>query len=178
MTANAMGMSTGRLVGSWCLVLLATALWMWWRVGSARQAELAAEQRLAGVQRQVARLAELRRQTQVAHGPRADADLVSRAQHALEGAGIPLKAFSSVQPQGDQQQVDGIHLQEVQLRLQGITPHDLGSWLKSWQVPGQPWVIQSMQATHANPTTENPDPDDNRFDVSLGLTTPYVEETP
>lgn len=161
----------------WCVLFAVGIPWLWWRLDFAERDAITAQQHFNLLQQQIAHLTELRTLTQIAHGPRADADLVSRAQRALAQAGVPVGVFNSIQPQGDQQQVDGVHLQEVQLRLQGITHKELGAWLQAWLTPDQPWTIRSLQATHVNQGVTTDESNDNRFNISINLSTPYVDNT-
>ena len=61
-------------------------------------------------------------------------------QQALVGAGLPITAFSGVQPRADQT-ANGLRIQTVQLRLQGLRPADFGAWLAAWTTADQPWRL-------------------------------------
>lgn len=163
----------------WGCVAAAVLAWGWLRLGQADERWRAALEQSAALHRDVQRLGDLRGRIQApVRGRRPQDDLVSRAQQALTAAGLPVSAFSGVQPRADQT-ANGLRIQTVQLRLQGLRPAEFGAWLAAWTTPDQPWRLGELQMTHAaagqTPLTAL---DTNRFDLTLVLTAPYVEDRP
>lgn len=162
------------------LVVLA---WGWLRLDQAGSGFRAAHEQFAAVDRDVQRLGELRARIQApVRGRRPQDDLVSRAQQALVGAGLPITAFSGVQPRADQT-ANGLRIQTVQLRLQGLRPADFGAWLAAWTTADQPWRLSELQMVHSSAppaasAANGPPLDNNRFDLTLVLTAPYLEDRP
>lgn len=167
-----------RLVLSSLVAVMVVGGWCWWRVEAAQAQADAALDQARGIARDVQRVQALRLQTQaVSDRRRPDADLVTRAQRALSQAGLPVTACSGVQPRTDQHRPGGgIRIQTVQLSLRALRPGDLGAWLTAWSAAEPAWTVSEIQLAH-QPTTA-PSLDSNRFDVSVVLSAPYVEDTP
>jgi len=164
----------------WACAFLAVLTWGWFRLDQANSRIRAAQAQFAAVNKDVQRLGELRGRVQApVRGRRPQDDLVTLAQNALAAAGLPISLFSGVQPRADQT-VSGLRIQTVQLRLQGLRPAEFGSWLAAWSTPDQPWRLSELQMVHTTaPTTANSAAlDTNRFDLTLVLTAPYLEDRP
>jgi hypothetical protein len=174
---------TGRLRSPtvlWACVILAVLGWGSLRLDQAVSATHAAQAQFVSVNRDLQRLEDLRSRVQTpVRGRQAQDDLVTRAQDALTAAGLPTTCFSGVQPRADQTS-NGLRIQTVQLRLQGLRPAEFGSWLAAWSTPDQPWRLSELQMVHATaPAQAAGMPlDSNRFDLMLVVTAPYVEELP
>lgn len=159
-------------------VVLAVIAWGWLRLGQAGGRMRAAQQQLATTVGDLQRLADLRAQVQApVRGRRPQDELVTRAQQALAGAGLPVAAFSGLQPRADQD-VNGLRIQTVQLRLQGLRPADFGAWLAAWTTPDQPWRLGELQMVHTGGRAAAGGPDGNRYDFLLILVSPYLEDGP
>jgi len=160
------------------VAIVAIGGWCWWRVGSAQSQADAAREQAQTIARDVQRVQTLRQQAQVVAGSRRpDADLVTRVQRALSQAGLPVTACSGVQPRNDQAAPGGgIRIQSVQLSLRALQPSDLGAWLSAWTMAEPAWTVSELQLAH-QPTTAL-GLDSNRFDVSVVLSAPYVEDAP
>jgi hypothetical protein len=164
----------------WACAFATVLAWGWFRLDQAAARTAAAQAQLAGVNQDLQRLADLRARVQApVRGRRPQDDLVTRAQQALTAAGLPIAAFSGVQPRADQT-VNGLRIQTVQLRMQGLRPAEFGAWLAAWSGPDQPWRLGELQMVHstAPPTAGAATLDTNRFDLTLVLTVPYVEDRP
>jgi hypothetical protein len=164
----------------WVSLSAAVPLWGWFRLDQADGRTAAANAQFGLVNQDLQRLADLRARVQTpARGRRPQDDLVTRAQQALVSSGLPIAAFSGVQPRADQT-VNGVRIQTVQLRLQGLRPADVGAWLAAWSTPDQPWRLSELQMVHSTaPSTAGAAPlDTNRFDLTLVLTVPYLEDRP
>jgi hypothetical protein len=176
---------TPAVVG-WLCVLVVLAGWAWMRLGRAAEQDLQATTHLTTMIHDLDRLRTLRAgEHALAHGKRPEADLITRAQRALADAGLPVSVCSGVQPRADQvTPAGGVHVQTVQLTLKVLRPQELGSWLAAWSSTEQPWRVSDLQLVHAGiqtPGTAGTDSnslDSNRFDVSVVLSAPYVEEAP
>lgn len=162
----------------WASACATVLLWGWFRFDQAGSRTAAAQAQLATVHQDLQRLEALRGRVQApVRGRRPQDDLVTRAQQALASAGLPIAAFSGVQPRADQT-VNGVRIQTVQLRMQGLRPADVGAWLAAWATPDQPWRLSELQMVHstAPPTAGAAALDMNRFDLTLVLTVPYLED--
>jgi hypothetical protein len=161
----------------WAAVLAAIALYGWFRLAGAGERLRTAQAQAAAQQRDLDRLVALRgRGPAPGQGRRPQDDLVGRAQRALAAAGLPVAACSGVQPRADQV-ADGLRLQTVQLRLQGLRPVEFAAWLAAWSTPDQPWRMSELQMVHAA-TSGATALDSNRFDLTIILTAPYLEDRP
>jgi len=182
-TSTQITVITPAVVG-WLCVLVVLAGWAWMRLGSAEEQDQHATAHLTAMMHDLDRLHTLRAgEHALAHGKRPEADLITRAQRALADAGLPVSACRGVQPRADQvTPAGGVHVQTVQLTLKGLHPQELGSWLAAWTSTEQPWRVSDLQLVHtAIQTTGAAGPgssslDSNRFDVSVVLSAPYVEE--
>lgn len=164
----------------WACACATVLLWGWFRLDQADGRTAAARSQLATVNQDLQRLADLRARVQApVRGRRPQDDLVTRAQQALATAGLPIAAFNGVQPRADQT-VNGVRIQTVQLRMLGLRPADFGAWLAAWATPDQPWRLSELQMVHsmAPPTAGAAPLDMNRFDLTLVLTVPYLEDRP
>jgi hypothetical protein len=163
----------------WAAAILTVLIWGVVRLGQADLAWREARDRHATTVRDLARLEALRAQVpSPASGRRPQDDLVVRAQQALAAAGLPASACSGVQPRADQT-AGGVRIQSVQLRLTGLRPADIGAWLAAWAAGGQTWNIGELQMNHAAGGTDGAAAlDIDRYDLTLVLTTPYVEDHP
>ncbi|MEK7415629.1 MAG: hypothetical protein AAB263_20175 [Planctomycetota bacterium] len=167
----------------WVYAFVAVLAWGWFRLDQASGKVRAAQEQLTTVNHELQRLGELRSHVQSpVRGRRPQDDLVTLAQKALIAAGLPITSFSGVQPRADQT-TNGLHIQTVQLRLQGLRPADFGAWLAAWSTPEQSWRLSELQMVHATtpPATGNTGGmalDNNRFDLTLVLTAPYLEDRP
>jgi hypothetical protein len=173
-------------VAGWLCILVLLAGWAWLRLGGAADQDQQATAHLTAMVHDLDRLRFLRAgEHALAHGKRPEADLITRAQRALADAGLPVSVCSGVQPRADQvTPAGGVHVQTVQLTLRGMHPQELGSWLAAWTSTEQPWRVSDLQLVHAGiqtPGTAGNDSsglDSNRFDVSVVLSAPYVEDSP
>jgi len=176
--------SQNRAISLWIIVALLVGLWGWIQLGSAESVDAVATAHMDTVLHQVQRLQTLRARTQlVGHGRRPDGDLITRVQKALAQAGLPLSACSGVQPHANQVVGStGMRVQTVQVTLHSLRPDELGNWMSAWSARDQPWSISQLQLAHAPgaPTAGagSTSLDSNRFDVSILLSAPYVEESP
>lgn len=163
----------------WSCAILVALTWGWFRLEQADSRARAAQEQLAALNQDVLRLGELRGRIQSpVRGRRPQDDLVTRAQRALTAAGLPITAFSGIQPRADQTG-NGLRIQTVQLRLQGLRPAEFGAWLAAWSTPDQPWKLSEVQMAHASVApTMTLALDSNRFDLTLVLTAPYLEDRP
>lgn len=174
---------TPAVVG-WLGILVLLAGWAWLRVSSAAEQDQQASIHLATMMHDLDRLRFLRAgEHALAHGKRPEADLITRVQRALADAGLPVSACSGVQPRADQvAPAGGVHVQTVQLTLKGLQPQELGNWLAAWTASEQPWQVSDLQLVHSGIQPPGlagsgaPRLDSNRFDVSVVLSAPYVEE--
>ncbi len=163
----------------WACAILAVLGWGSLRLDQAGDATRAAQAQFLAVHQDLQRLEDLRARVQTPlSGRRTQDDLVTRAQDALAAAGLPTTCFSGVQPRADQTS-NGLRIQTVQLRLQGLRPAEFGSWLSAWNTPEQPWRLSELQMVHATaPQAASMPLDSNRFDLMLVVTAPYVEDQP
>ncbi len=168
----------------WLSIILMVAGWAWLRLGSAQADVDQALQRHHTLTRDIQRLAELRRQTvDLADGARLNVDLVSRAQRALTSVGLSATACQGVQPRADQANLaGGPRMQSVELNLSGLTPGEFGSWLAAWNTPDQPWLIREVVLNHQAgqaPSNQGTNSlDSNRFQITVLLSAPSVEDAP
>lgn len=158
-------------------VVVAAALVAVLRLRAADERHALALRRRADVQASLARLAELQATVSASPERRPDADLVTRVQQTLLAAGLPIAAFSGVQPQGDQAAGAGVRVQAVLLRLVQLRPAELGAWASAWQQAGGSWRIAELQLSHT-PAAAPGAADDNRYDAAILLAAPYAAETP
>jgi len=160
----------------WACACAAVLLWGWVRLDQAGARVQAAQQQFTSVNQELQRLLDLRARIQApVRGRRPQDDLVSRVQQALTAAGLPVTACSGVQPRADQS-ANGMRIQTVQLRLQGLRPAEFGAWLAAWKAADQPWRLSEMQMVHSTAAGAAGTPlDNNRFDLTLVLTVPYLE---
>lgn len=158
----------------WIAVGAAVLLWGWFRIDQATSRTTAAQAQFATLIKDLNRLEDLRGKVQApVRGRRPQDDLVTLAQKALVAAGLPVTACSGVQPRADQS-ANGLRIQTVQLRLQGLRPGEFGAWLAAWSTPDQPWRLAEVQMVHASAAGL----DNNRYDLTLTLTAPYLEDRP
>ncbi len=168
------------LLMAWGVVFAVVALWVTWRLSTASQAWEVAQQAVTSTVEQVQRLRHLRQHHAAPSlGPRPDGDLVSRAQRALEEAGLPTAAFSGLQPRETQQSATGNwRIQRVQLKLVGLGVVQFGGWLRSWQAQVQPWSVESVefarQQLNVDQASVSADP--GVYEVTLELSAPFVDE--
>lgn len=167
----------------WACAVVAVLAWGWLRLDQAGGRARTAQEQFATLNQDLQRLTELRARIQApVRGRRPQDDLVTVAQKALVTAGLPITCCSGVQPRADQT-INGMRIQTVQLRLQGLRPAEFGAWLAAWNTPDQPWRLSETQMVHttAPPAAVNPAGmalDNNRFDLTLVLTAPYLEDRP
>lgn len=167
----------------WACACVAVLVWGWLRLDQAAGRLHQAEARFAALNQDLQRLTDLRGRIQApVRGRRPQDDRVTRAQQALVAGGLPITAFSGVQPRADQTD-NGLRIQTVQLRLQGLRPGDFAAWLAAWSTPDQPWRLSELQMVHAaasaDPGAAGRMPlDSNRYDLTLILTAPYLEDRP
>jgi hypothetical protein len=169
----------------WFVLATAAVGWCGWRLGAGAGDLQRAEREAEAARREVARVLALRHQVRgLAAARRPDGDLIARVQRALVAAALPAGALSGVQPRADRQsQGSGLRVQSVQVTLRALSPAELGSWLAAWRQGEQPWRLDEVQLAHAQPAggaTGVPGAvasgDDNRYDVTLALAAPYVED--
>jgi hypothetical protein len=165
----------------WLAVFGVLVVWGGVRLGSAHAQIGAADAARAATERDLIRVQQLRAEVRgVSVGRRPDGDLISRVQRALGDAGLPVTACSGVQPRADQSRPGaGIRVQTVVTTLRGLLPAEIGAWLAAWRAGDQPWRLDDVQfsrvATTPAATTVAPN-DGNRYDVTLVLAAPYVED--
>lgn len=165
----------------WAGAVAVVAAWGWLRLGQASATFATAQGQFITLNQDLQRLGGLRTRIQAPiQGRRPQDDLVTLAQKALTAAGLPIAAFSGVQPRADQT-INGLRIQTVQLRLQGLRPAEFGTWIAAWTTPDQTWRLSEVQMVHATPAaggTSGAALDSNRFDLTLVLTAPYLEDRP
>lgn len=167
----------------WACAAALVLAWCWFRLDQAAGRARAIQDQLTSLNQDVQQLADLRARVQApVRGRRPQDDLVTTAQRALSAAGLPIAAFSGIQPRADQTG-GGMRIQTVQLRLQGLRPAEFGAWLAAWNATDQPWRLSELQMAHAAPPPAAAGPtllalDRNRFDLTLILTAPYLEDRP
>jgi hypothetical protein len=167
----------------WTLLALVVVAWGWLRLGSAGAEADRALARHQNVARDVQRITDLRQRTVAGSGAaRPDADLVGRVQRALTSVGLPAGACQGVQPRTEQggTRGSGPRMQTVELQLHGLTPGEFGSWLAAWNTPEQAWRISEILLNHQAGLTgqEGATVDSNRFQISVLLSAPAVEDSP
>jgi hypothetical protein len=168
---------------SWAAIAVMMVCVCWWRLRVAHDQVDAAMLQAGSIARDIQRVESLRGQGRtLSGGRRPDADLVTRAQRALAAVGLPINVCSGVQPRAQQTvSGSGVQVQTVQLSLRGLSPGDLGAWLNAWNTANQPWQIGELQLTHQiQPAagSRTADLDSNRFDVSVVVSAPYLEDAP
>ena len=126
------------------------------------------------------RVRDLRQQARgLASARRPEADLVARVQRALTAGGIPVQAFSGVQPRADQPLAGlPVRIQSVAVTFQGLTPAELGAWLHAFTGGDAPWRISEVQLAHAQESSQAAALDKNRYAATVLLVAPYLEESP
>lgn len=166
----------------WFAVGLSVAVWSGMRLGSAQSQMANAESARAAIERDVTRIHLLRAQVSgLSVGRRPDGDLIARVQRALSDAGLPISACSGVQPRADQTRPGaGVRVQTVVMTLRGLLPSEFGAWLAAWRAGDQTWRLDDVQLTRVSgptaPGTSVARSDGNRYDITLVLAAPYVEE--
>jgi hypothetical protein len=166
----------------WIAVAATIAGWGFIRLDSSQEVVARALSSACATQADLARIATLRNAAvEVARGRRPDADLVARAQRSLTTAGVPVATFVGIQPRSDVARPgSAVRVQTVQLKLQGMRPSECGAWLAAWRQDGFPWRVQELQLTHAasqGGKSKNQGLDDDRYDVTVLLAAPYLEDT-
>lgn len=151
------------------------------RLGSAQAQAGAADAARLAAEHDLVRVQQLRAEVRgVSIGRRPDGDLISRVQRALGDAGLPVSACSGVQPRADQSRPGaGIRVQTVVTTLRGLLPAEFGAWLAAWRAGDQAWRLDDVQFTRVATTpavTTVARNDGNRYDVTLVLAAPYVED--
>jgi hypothetical protein len=125
----------------------------------------------------------------VATRQRPDQDLVAALQDALKAQGLPLTAFAGVKPRGDSRlggdassgdARTAVRVQQVQVSLTGLAPHELGAFLAGLAGAGSPWRLAELQLVQARrasgaPTDPAAEVDRNRYDATLLLAAPYLD---
>lgn len=169
------------IVGVWFLLAIGVVLWSGVRLGTAHTQVASADTARLTVERDLAKVQQLRAQVRgVSVGRRPDGDLIARVQRALSDAGLPVTACSGIQPRADQSRPGaGVRVQTVVTTLRGLLPAEFGAWLAAWRAGDQTWRLDDLQFTRAGGTSR-PTPvaqgEGNRYDVTLVLAAPYVEE--
>ena len=176
----------------WFALAAAIAAWCGWRLGGSVSEVQLADREAAAAHRDVDRVLALRQQVRgLAAGRRPDGDLIARVQRSLVAAALPASALSGVQPRADRQsQGSGLRVQTVQVTLRSLSPAELGAWLAAWRQGEQPWRLDEVQFARVQPGVIGPGTpgteaasaiapsDDNRYDITLALAAPYVEDVP
>lgn len=164
--------------------LFLTVIWGWLRWSGAHDGLVQAEQRYRSAALDLRRVTELRRRAvTVSDDTRADTALVSRIQRVLTSVGLSASAFQSLQPRTDQQPAaSGPTWQSVEVLFGGLTPGEFGSWLSAWRSPDQPWVVREILLNHQVPQNpagqETAGMDSNRYQISVLLSAPSLDQTP
>ena len=164
--------------------LLVTVAWGWLRLSAAHDDLVQAEQRYRSSALDLRRVTELRRRAvTVSDDAKADTALVSRIQRVLSTVGLSPSAFQSLQPRTDQQPAaNGPQWQSVEVLFGGLTPGEFGAWLSAWRSPDQPWVVREILLNHQvaqNPAgQETAGMDSNRYQISVLLSAPSLDQTP
>ena len=162
------------------VLVLVTLTYALVRLGPANLAASTARSSAQRLLTDAARVRDLRQQARgLASSRRPEADLVARVQRALTVGGIPLQAFSGVQPRADQP-VAGlpVRIQSVAVTFQGLTPAELGSWLHAFTSGDAPWRISEVQLAHLQDSAQTASLDMNRYAATVLLVAPYLEESP
>lgn len=184
-----------RLLIVWFALFAVIAAWCGWRLGESASEVQRADREAAAVHRDVDRVVTLRQQVRgLAAGRRPDGDLIARVQRSLVAAALPASALSGVQPRADRQsQGSGLRVQTVQVTLRSLSPAELGAWLAAWRQGEQPWRLDEVQFARVQPGVIGPGTpgipgtaavsaiapgSDNRYDITLALAAPYVEDVP
>lgn len=117
----------------------------------------------------------------VASRRRPDQDLMAELQEALRGQGLPVSALAGVKPRGENRLGDGksaLRLQQVQVQLQALAPHELGAFLNGLRSAGSPWRLVELQLARpreARKPDAEPEVDRNRYEATLTLAAPYLD---
>jgi hypothetical protein len=169
------------IVGVWFLLAIGVVLWSGVRLGTAHTRVASADTARLTVERDLAKVQQLRAQVRgVSVGRRPDGDLIARVQRALSDAGLPVTACSGIQPRADQSRPGaGVRVQTVVTTLRGLLPAEFGAWLAAWRAGDQTWRLDDLQFTRAGGTARSTpvaEGEGNRYDVTLVLAAPYVEE--
>jgi hypothetical protein len=164
----------------WLAVISALVVWGGIRLGAAHAQVAAADAARTATERDLVRVQQLRAEVRgVSVGRRPDGDLISRVQRALGDAGLPMSSCSGVQPRADQSRPGaGIRVQTVVTTLRGLLPAEFGAWLAAWCAGDQVWRLDDVQFTRVvtAPAATVARSDGNRYDVTLVLAAPYVED--
>lgn len=165
----------------WCVVAGVVVVWGGIRLGAAQTSIASADANRNAVERDLEKVQRLREQVRgVSLGRRPDGDLITRVQRALSDAGLPITACSGVQPRADQTRPGaGVRVQTVVTTLRNLLPAEFGAWLAAWRAGDQTWKLADVQLSRAGATAPSATVaggDGNRYDVTLVLAAPYVED--
>ena len=148
------------LVCSICLVSLVVC-WRLWQDAQAYTASRLAY--LQSTEADVSELVRLRDETDLPHLAAPDDDPLRRLRESLVEAGITESAFGGLQRLGDRPTSnEGFISRRLRLRLNELTPQELGRFFVAWTADGSPWRVVSCRLSEQAGTVES-----NRFAVSL-----------
>ena len=142
----------------------------------------AAHTQLASVQRDAARILDLRsRRQQVEDRYRPQQNLNDRLLTAMGAAGIPATHLTAVTPEGDRPVADPrggatpYHRQSIRVTLDGLTVSRLGDLLIVWHDTEPLWTPTRIDLVHGR--TARRGADDETYSVTLILTATYVDQS-
>ena len=148
------------LTASLCVVVLAF-FWRSW--GDAAHARHVREAAMQSTVADIKELLRLRGQANVPVLASIDDDPLSHLRRSLADAGIDEAAFAGLQRLGDRPMGDnGLITRRLRLRLNDITPEQLGRFLLAWSADSSPWQVIACRLSQQGQAV-----DPNRFTVSL-----------
>lgn len=83
-------------------------------------------------------------------------NVTRRVQHSLQDTGIAPQRLQGVRPRESRPMMDGAAVRQVVvIKLEALSPSEIGAWLAGWRKADNPWRIIGMSWRHHSGGTGN-----------------------